>query len=54
MPDIETIAKAAYAAYGAVTDFKNFRGELMPEWENLPEKIQQAWRAAALRVLDFA
>lgn len=54
MPDIEMIAKQAYAAYGKVTDFKNFRGEPMPEWEDLPQKIQEAWRAAVSRVLDFA
>lgn len=39
-------AKAAYHRYGSVTDFKNFRGEPMPKWEELPEKIQQAWIAA--------
>jgi hypothetical protein len=32
------IAKDSYRAYSRVTDFKNFRGEPMPEWDNLPEK----------------
>ena len=54
MPDIEMIARAAYDAYGNVTDHKNYRGDPMPEWDNLPEKIQQAWRAAVARALDFA
>jgi hypothetical protein len=40
-------AKAAYARYGAVTDFKNFQGNPMPEFEKLPEAIQCAWAAAA-------
>lgn len=40
---IESIAKEAYQAYGSVTDFKNFRGEPMPDFNNLPEKIIKAW-----------
>lgn len=51
MPDIVQIAKNAYAAYGGVTDNKNFRGDPMPEWDSLPEKIQQAWIAAVESVL---
>lgn len=43
----EQRAQQAYARYGAVTDFKNFRGEPMPAWEQLPKTIQQAWIAAA-------
>jgi hypothetical protein len=41
------IAQRAYRAYGAVTEFKNYEGKPMPEWEKLPLKIQDAWRAAA-------
>lgn len=40
-------AEEAYARYGAVTDFKNFRGDPMPAFADLPEKIQAAWEAAA-------
>jgi hypothetical protein len=43
----QELAKAAYARYGAVTDFKNFQGNPMPEFEKLPEAIQCAWAAAA-------
>lgn len=39
-------AKAAYHRYGSVTDFKNFQGNPMPKWEELPEKIREAWKAA--------
>lgn len=42
-----TLARAAYQRYGAVTDFKNFRGEPMPAYNDLPETIKQAWVAAA-------
>lgn len=45
-----TLAEEAYLAYGAVTDFKNFRGEPMPQFKDLPETIQKAWEAAAMRV----
>lgn len=53
MPDIHETnrARVAYAAYGQTTDFKNFRGDPMPAWDDLPEKIREAWvnasRAAA-------
>jgi hypothetical protein len=40
------LARTAYRAYGETTDFKNFRGEPMPEWDNLGDRIQAAWVAA--------
>ncbi len=40
-------ARRAYAAYGAVTDHKNFQGDPMPEWDDLGDTIQAAWIAAA-------
>ena len=40
------IAKSAYMAYSASTDNKNFRGEEMPKFEDLPVKIQTAWECA--------
>lgn len=47
------MALEAYRAYGEVTDFKNFGGDPMPDYENLPEKIQKAWRTAAAKVASF-
>lgn len=41
------LAKIAYRAYGETTDFKNFRGDPMPEWDDLGDKIQAAWLAAS-------
>ena len=41
------IANSAYKAYAAVTGNKNFRGEQMPAFEELPPMIQKAWEAAA-------
>lgn len=40
-------ARAAYHRYGAVTDFKNYQGNPMPDFDSLPRVIQQAWVAAA-------
>jgi hypothetical protein len=45
------LAEQAYNAYGAVTDFKNFQGNPMPQWSDLPPRIQDAWRGAVARVL---
>jgi len=39
-------APQAYAAYSAHTGNKNFRGEEMPAFDDLPEGIKGAWRAA--------
>jgi len=50
----EDLARQAYEAYGATTDHKNFLGQPMPTWEQLPPKIQQAWVAASLRVRDVS
>lgn len=49
-PQNEELARCAYLAYGKQTDFKNFRGEPMPAWEDLPEAIQKAWSAAATAI----
>jgi len=44
------IAASAYRAYAASTGNKNFRGEPMPAFEDLPVAIQTAWEAAARHV----
>lgn len=49
---MDSPAQVAYGAYGHAVEHKNFRGEAMPEFEDLPEKIQAAWNAAAEAVLD--
>lgn len=46
-------AKVAYRAYGATTNFLNFQGNPMPEWDALPEKIRTAWIAAADAAVDY-
>lgn len=44
------IAASAYRAYAASTGGKNYRGEPMPAWDELPQAIQVAWEAAARQV----
>lgn len=46
MERLDKLAREAYVAYGEVTDFKNYQGEPMPEYEELGETIQRAWRVA--------
>ena len=45
-----TLARLAYHAYGSQTNFKNFQGNPMPEWHELPENIRKAWCKAASAV----
>lgn len=49
----EDVAKAAYKAYGSVTDFKNYQGLPMPAWEDLTPKIKKAWIQASRAVADL-
>jgi hypothetical protein len=43
---LRELAVEAYARYGAVTDFKNFQGNPMPKFDELPDTIKRAWEAA--------
>lgn len=44
-------ASDAYLAYGAVTKYRNFQGNPMPAFDDLPETIQKAWMAVAVHFL---
>lgn len=46
-------ARAAYQMYGKSVDFKNFQGNPMPEWNDLPEAIKTAWEWAAEAVANL-
>ena len=48
------LARCAYDAYGHSTGWKNFQGNPMPEWADLGESVQHAWRAAAYEVARVA
>ncbi len=42
----DQLVRSAYEAYGKITDFKNFKGDPMPTFDELPPKIQTAWMYA--------
>lgn len=43
---LRDLAEEAYQRYGSVTEFKNFRGDQMPNFADLPPNIIRAWEAA--------
>ncbi len=47
------IAASAYRAYAVSTANKNFRGDPMPVFDDLPQPIKTAWEAA-VRQADVA
>ena len=47
----ETLAALAYDAYGGTTDHKNYQGNPMPAWADLPPKIKAAWIAATKAIV---
>lgn len=49
--DILDLGPKAYAAYAESTGGKTFDDRDMPAWEDLGERIQRAWRAAAAAVV---
>ena len=44
------IAKSAYLAYSASTENKNYQGNPMPNFEDLPERIRLAWECSVRQV----
>ena len=45
---LNKLAKFAYQIYGETTDFKNFLGNPMPDFDELPELTRTAWRNTAM------
>lgn len=41
------LGQAGYEAYAAKTGGKTFDGRDMPKWDELPDRIKDAWSAAA-------
>lgn len=48
--ELDTLARLAYTAYGSATGYRNFRGEPMPEFDDLGASIQNTWRTATQAV----
>lgn len=49
-PPSSDIAASAYRAYGFNRDWKDWRGQPMPQWNELPAHIRTAWEAAVRQV----
>lgn len=50
MTDMFYWAKLAYEAYGEQMKWKNFLGEPMPTWDDLPLPIKAGWERATFAV----
>lgn len=50
---VEAMARQAYRAYGDYVDWKNYAGDPMPPWEELPLQVRIAWQVSSLRVVDL-
>lgn len=48
--DTLNLARKGYEAYFRSTDGKNYRGNVMPAFDELPLRIVMAWCAAALAI----
>lgn len=46
-------ARHAYFAYGESVQWRNFRGDDMPDFSQLPDAIQKAWQAAAVAAVRY-
>jgi len=52
MTAFEHAVRRAYQAYGDRVGWKNYANLPMPQFQHLPPKIQEAWRAAVEAALN--
>lgn len=50
LPEREALGKIGYDAYGEAAGWKNFRGDPMPSWDELPSHIRRYWCHAAIAI----
>ena len=50
--DARALARIAYEAYGQATGGKNYQGNPMPEFDDLPDPIVNAWASAVQAVVQ--
>lgn len=50
----ESRARILYTAYGKAVDFKNHLGQPMPRFDELPERIRNAWEVGARVIWELA
>ncbi len=51
--DIHDFAKDLYHAYAESSGWKNFLGNPMPLWKDLPEAIRTHWTAVATKAVKI-
>lgn len=51
-PDLKSLGRINYEGYNEITGYKNFRGEDVPQFPDLPDKIKKAWEQGADRVRE--
>lgn len=49
---LTNLAKVGYEAYAASSSWKNFQGNPMPQWDELPQAIRNHWQAATKAISD--
>lgn len=50
---LNELGKAGYETYGDFVGWVAHTGKPMPRWDELPEQIQLAWQAAAMRIRSY-
>ena len=48
------VAKVGYQAYGDTAEWKNYRGDPMPRWDDLGDRIQTCWIMATSAAVNYA
>lgn len=51
--ELEARARSAYEAYALKTGGRSFAGENLAAWPDLPERIRDAWRDAAIAAVRW-
>lgn len=49
--ELRRLARIGYEAYGDKAEWKNFSGDKMPSWDEVPEHIKEKWEAAVSAVV---
>jgi len=52
MSEVLEITRVAYRAYGDAVEWRNYRGDPMPDFDSLPSRIRGAWLASTIATID--
>ena len=48
---LDELGRTAFEAYAHNTEWRSVHGEPLPNWDDVPDRVQTAWRAAARGIL---